>query len=96
MQVYYFQMYLALVLLGFLHGLIFLPVSLLKYVMKADRVFNYSINFQLITCNIAKTCKLHTADMICLQVVLSMFGPPSRRVLVERKEDNKSAASPSL
>ncbi|KAF5803944.1 putative protein patched/dispatched [Helianthus annuus] len=50
--VYYFQMYLALVLLGFLHGLIFLPV------------------------------------------MLSMLGPPSRRVLVERKDDNKSCASP--
>ncbi|KVI07692.1 Patched, partial [Cynara cardunculus var. scolymus] len=52
--VYYFQMYLALVLLGFMHGLIFLPV------------------------------------------VLSMFGPPSRQVLAERKEDNKSSVSSPL
>ncbi|KAK1406674.1 hypothetical protein QVD17_42191 [Tagetes erecta] len=51
--VYYFQMYLALVLLGFLHGLIFLPV------------------------------------------LLSMVGPPSRRILIERKDDNKASASSS-
>ncbi|KAL3617746.1 hypothetical protein CASFOL_038067 [Castilleja foliolosa] len=48
--VYYFKMYLALVLLGFLHGLIFLPV------------------------------------------ILSLFGPPSRCVLIE-KQDNRPSTS---
>ncbi|KAL2512716.1 Patched family protein [Abeliophyllum distichum] len=49
--VYYFKMYLSLVLLGFLHGLVLLPV------------------------------------------LLSMFGPPSRRVLVKKREDQPSTSS---
>ncbi|XP_038721590.1 NPC intracellular cholesterol transporter 1-like isoform X2 [Tripterygium wilfordii] len=51
--VYYFQMYLALVIIGFLHGLVFLPV------------------------------------------VLSMFGPPSMHIVIEKQQEDDEPSAPS-
>ncbi|CAG7907360.1 unnamed protein product [Brassica rapa] len=79
--VYYFKMYLALVLLGFLHGLVFLPVS--------DDRLNISINVKFV---VVVTMREYWFDWN-MKVFLSMFGPAPRHVEGDRQDHRPSVSS---
>lgn len=146
LQVYYFQMYLALVIIGFLHGLVFLPVSKLNFsvfwlsVAKTiyapftlhDSHFKViwlleetrpcrSLNFGIALwnkndwltirkekcCHQIQCCTLHHISafpygltrselnifVLCFQVILSLFGPPSRHIIIEKQQADEPSTS---
>ena len=74
-------MYLALVLLGFLHDLVFLPVI--------DDRLNISINVKFV---VVVTMREYWFDWN-MKVFLSMFGPAPRHVEGDRQDHRPSVSS---